>query len=185
MAVTEISRIFVPEIVRVIDRGQNVPYFIVEILITKEQIEQLAKAHLNNSAIYLTGVKVSADNHINVFIDGDAGVTIKDCVDLSRAIEGALDRDKQDFSLDVSSHGATSPLTMPRQYQKHIGRNLEVKLTDGTKTEGELTHVTETGFSLKQETRENKPIGKGKVTVVKQQDIDYINVKEAKIKLKF
>lgn len=155
------------------------------ILITKEHIEQLANAHLKGTALYLTGVKVGADNAINVFIDGDNGVTIKDCVSLSRAIEGALDREKGDFSLDVSSHGATTPLTLPRQYIKHIGRELEVRLADGGKVEGELIQADNEGFVLKFQVRENKPVGKGKITVEKQHNLKYSNVREAKIKLKF
>lgn len=107
-------------------------------MITKEKILDLANAHLNGSNIYVTGLKIGSDNHINLYIDGDEGVTIKDCVDLSRAIEGKLDREKEDFALDVSSHGATAPLVMPRQYKRHIGRSFEIKLQDGTKVEGDL-----------------------------------------------
>ena len=79
-------------------------------LISREDIETLAKEHLQETNLFVTSVKISSDNHINVFIDGDEGVTIKDCVSLSRAIETKLDRDKENYSLDVSSHGATSPL---------------------------------------------------------------------------
>lgn len=154
-------------------------------MVTKEQIEIIALDHLNGGKIYLTGVKVSTDQHVNVFIDGDEGVTIADCVALSRAIEGTFDRDREDFSLDVSSHGATSPLILPRQYIKNIGRELEVKLMDGSKVEGELVAVTDAGFSLRYEVRENKPIGKGKITVEKSLEVPYNTVKEAKIKLKY
>jgi ribosome maturation factor RimP len=154
-------------------------------LITKEKIEGLAKAHLGNGPIYLTGVRVSSDNSINVYIDGDNGVTIADCVALSRAIEGVLDGGRDEFALDVSSHGATTPLAMPRQYKKNIGRELEVKLNDLSKIEGELFQADEEGFSLRYQVRENKPVGKGKITVEKTQDIKYTEVKEAKIKLKY
>lgn len=161
------------------------PILLIRILVTKEHIEQLAKAHLQDGPIYLTGVRISSDNAINVYIDGDNGVTIKDCVGLSRAIEGAIDREKHDFALDVSSNGATTPLVLPRQYKKHIGRDLEVKLNDGSKAEGELMKADDSGFVLRFEVRENKPVGKGKITVEKQQEILYKDIKEAKIKLKF
>jgi ribosome maturation factor RimP len=154
-------------------------------LITKEHILQLANQHLNGTNIYVTGIKIGSDNHINVFLDGDEGVTIKDCVAVSRAIEGNLDRDKEDYALDVSSHGATTPLVMPRQYKKHIGRTFEVKLEDGSKLEGDLISCDDVEIKLEYSTRENKPIGKGKITVVKQHIIKHSEIKESKVKLKY
>lgn len=158
-----------------------------KILIKKEHILQLANQHLAGSSIFVTGIKIGSDNQINVFIDGDEGVTIKDCVGLSRAIEGSLDRDKEDYALDVSSHGATTPLILPRQYTKHVGvgRTFEVQLTDGTKLEGELVSSNEKEITLEYSVRENKPIGKGKITVIKKHIIPHITIKESKIKLKY
>lgn len=161
------------------------PILLTKILITKEHIQQLAHEHLNGTGVFVTAVKLSADNAIQVFIDGDRGVTINDCVALSRAIESKLDRDKHDFSLDVSSHGATAPLLMPRQYPKHIGRQLEVTLNSGVKAEGTLLAINDEGFTIEYSVRENKPIGKGKITVTKQNEIKYSEIKETKIKLKY
>lgn len=154
-------------------------------MITKEHILSLANEHLKGSSIYVTNIKVGADNHISINIDGDNGVNIDDCVALSRAIEGALNRDEEDFSLDVSSHGATTPLVLPRQYKRHIGRTFEVKLLNGEKAEGELTTLNDKGFTLQYSVREAKPIGKGKVTVTKEQNILFAEIKEARIKLKY
>jgi ribosome maturation factor RimP len=154
-------------------------------LITKENILQLANQHLKNTSIFVTGIRISSDKQISVFIDGDEGVTIKDCVELSRWIEGSLDRSKDDFALDVSSHGATTPLVLPRQYKKHIGRNFEVRLEDGTKVEGNLIACNDNEIKLEHSAREDKPVGKGKITVVKQQTISYKQIKESKIKLKY
>ena len=67
------------------------------------------------------------DNQIKVIIDGDNGVLVEDCMFVSRAIEHNLDREEEDFSLEVASAGAASPLTHTRQYIKNIGRTLEVK----------------------------------------------------------
>lgn len=166
-------------------KGTRVPYFIGKILINKEQIEALTQQHLANTKLFVTAVKVGADNHINVFVDGDEGVTIADCVELSRFIEKSLDREKEDFSLDVSSHGALNPLVSPRQYPKHVGRNFEIKLVDGTNAEGTLINCNNDGVVLEYSQRENKPVGKGKITVTKQQEIKYNQIKESKIKLKF
>lgn len=166
-------------------KGTTVPYFIGKNLISKEKIEQLAKEHLQNSSVYLTGVKIMTGNSILVFIDGDEGVKISDCVSLSRFIEGSLDRNKEDFSLDVSSHGASTPLVLPRQYKRHIGREFDLVLQDGSKTSGELIECDESGLKLKYSVRENKPIGKGKITVEKETSVKFEQIKESKIKLKF
>jgi ribosome maturation factor RimP len=154
-------------------------------LITKEKITALAEAHLKGTNIFLTGLKIGSDNHINVFIDGDEGVTIKDCVNLSRALEEELSKGREDFSLDVSSHGATTPLALPRQYPKHKGRTFEIRLMDGSTAEGEMISADDEGIMLEFSTRENKPVGKGKITVVKQQRVNFADIKEAKIKLKY
>ncbi len=156
-----------------------------KVLITKEHILEIANEHLKNSPVFVTGIRIGADNQINLFIDGDNGVTIKDCVDLSRKIEGSLDRNKDDFALDVSSHGATTPLIMPRQYTKHIGRNFEIRLNDNTKLEGTLVSCNDDEIKIEYSTRENKPLGKGKVTVVKDEIIKYNQIKESKVKLKY
>jgi ribosome maturation factor RimP len=160
---------------------------LAKILIKKEHILDIANQHLKDSNIFVTGIKIGSDNQINVFIDGDEGVTIKDCVALSRAIEGNLDRDRNDYALDVSSHGATTPLVFPRQYTKHVGlgRSFEVQLTDGTKLEGELVESNAKEIKLEYTVRENKPIGKGKITVKKYHLIPHITIKESKIKLKY
>jgi ribosome maturation factor RimP len=164
---------------------KKVPYFFRKFLVKKEDIEQLAASHLANTSLFVTGVRVAPGNQVSVYIDGDKGVSIADCIELSRFIESNLDRDREDFSLDVSSHGAATPLVMPRQYPKHIGRSFEIKLLDGSKAEGELVECNDEEIILQHTVRENKPIGKGKITVTKQQTIKYNNIKESKIKLKF
>lgn len=167
------------------NEGANVPSFIVKKLIIKEHILALAEEHLGNGPIFVTGLRIGSDNLITVFLDGDNGVTIKDCVGLSRHIEKKLNEKGLDFALDVSSHGATTPLIMPRQYKKHIGREMELRLEDGTKVEGNLVEFNDEELVLENSVRENKPVGKGKITVIKKQIIKYNQIKESKVKLKF
>lgn len=154
-------------------------------MIEKKHIELLAEEHLKGSDKFITKISVSTSNRIEVLVDGDAGIGIHDCVSLSRYIEKNLDREKDDFSLEVSSPGATAPLVLPRQYHKHLGRTLVVKLTNDTLAEGDLMSVNPEGFVLEYSTRENKPIGKGKITVTRQQQVAFSDVVESKIKLKF
>ena len=154
-------------------------------MITKEFITAIISEYLSVGPLFLTGLKISSDNQITVFLDGDNGVKISDCVAVSRHLEKTLNEKGFGFSLDISSHGASTPLIMPRQYKKHIGRDFEIRLEDGTKTEGTLVSFDGNEIVLENSFRENKPIGKGKITVTKQQKINYNQIKESKIKLKF
>jgi len=134
--------------------------------------------------LFLIDFSMSTDNAIKIILDGDRGVTVEDCMFISRAVEHNIDREEHDFSLEVASAGATSPLTHKRQYNKNIGRNLEVK-TAGETIEGKLTQATENEITLQWKAREPKPVGKGKVTVQKQAVIAYENIVEAKVMIKF
>lgn len=152
----------------------------------KKTVEDLLKNALEERKdLFLIDFSVSGDNAIKVVIDGDNGVLVEDCMFVSRAIEHNIDRDEHDFSLEVLSSGAATPLTLPRQYKKHVGRNLEVRTNDGENIEGQLTEASDEGVVLKWKAREPKPVGKGKVTVTKEANIAFNNIKEAKVKIKF
>jgi len=152
----------------------------------KKTVEDLLKNALEERKdLFLIDFSVSNDNAIKIVIDGDNGVLVEDCMFVSRAIEHNIDRDEHDFSLEVLSSGAATPLVQPRQYKKHIGRNLEVKTLDNEKFEGELIAVNDKSVVLKWKAREPKPVGKGKVTVTKEANLTFENIKEAKVKIKF
>lgn len=152
----------------------------------KKAVEDLLQNALTErSDLFLIDFSISADNAIKVVIDGDNGVLVEDCIFVSRAIEHNIDREENDFSLEVLSSGVATPLVMPRQYNKHVGRNLEVKTADGQNLEGELTDVNNQGVVLKWKAREPKPVGKGKVTVTKEVSVAFNDIKEAKVKIKF
>ncbi len=152
----------------------------------KKTVEDLLKNALDERQdLFLIDFNVSGDNAIKVVIDGDNGVLVEDCMYISRAIEHNIDRDEHDFSLEVLSSGATTPLVLPRQYKKHIGRNLEVKTNSGENLEGQLAATDEEGVVLKWKAREPKPVGKGKVTVTKEVNVAFKDIKEAKVKIKF
>ena len=151
----------------------------------KEKVESLLNMALEeHPSLFLIDFTVGSDNTIRVVLDGDAGVNLQDCMAISRAIEHNLDRDEEDFSLEVTSAGATSPLQLPRQYKKNIGRKLKVR-TDAGEQEGTLAGTTENSITLEWKAREPKSVGKGKVTVQKKQEIAFSEIKEAKVVLKF
>lgn len=151
----------------------------------QDKVKKLLDAGLKeDESLFLIDFSITPDNRINVVIDGDNGVTVSDCIKISRSIEHNLDREEVDFSLEVASAGAAAPMTLPRQYKKHIGRKLAVE-TSEAKYEGNLTAADDEQIVLEWKAREPKPIGKGKVTVQKRQEIRFSDIKKAKVVLKF
>ena len=144
----------------------------------------LEKALAEHPELFLIDFTISPSNQINIVVDGDKGVSVEDCINVSRAIEHNLDREEEDFSLEVSSVGATTPLQLPRQYKKNVGRKLSVK-TEDDYIEADLVTADEEGIELKWKVREPKPVGKGKHTVVKEEKILYNTIVEAKVMIKF
>ena len=149
-------------------------------------MQQLVQEVLDeNPTLFLINLDIQGANEIKVTIDGDKGVTVQDCIAVSRKVEHNLDREEEDFSLEVMSVGATTPLELPRQYKKNIGRTLEVKTTQGETIEGRLETSTEEGVTLAWKAREPKPVGKGKVTVQKTATLPFEDIVKAKVVIKF
>lgn len=135
--------------------------------------------------LFLIDLKFSAADDITVILDGDNGVSVQDCLDASRAIEFNMDREEHDFSLQVMSAGLSEPLSLPRQYRKNIGRELDILLSDSTKIEGELAGVDDEKITLILRYRKPKEVGKGKMDVVEEKEIPYSEVKKALVAIKF
>jgi ribosome maturation factor RimP len=112
-------------------------------MIDKTVIRAIIEAYLVDKDQYLVDVWVSTDNRIVVEIDSEQGIAIDDCVVLTKHIEGWLDRDIEDYELEVGSAGITQPFKVLRQYQKNVGNKVEVLLRDGKKEVGILTSADE------------------------------------------
>jgi ribosome maturation factor RimP len=110
-------------------------------MISKKTIEKIVNEQLINSDIVLIDIQVSSSNSIKVFLDAENGVSISDCVKISRSIEGQLDRDKEDFELEVSSYGLFSPFKILLHFRKNIGKEVEVYLNEGKNFKGVLNKV--------------------------------------------
>lgn len=137
-----------------------------------------------NESLYLIDLVISANNKIQITIDGDNGVPLSECIRISRSVDNNFDREEEDFSLEVSTPDISHPLKLKRQYVKNINRILKVKL-DEEEIEGTLVDADSDKIVLNWKTREPKPIGKGKVTVQKTVTIAYKDIKEAKVKIVF
>ena len=110
-------------------------------------------------------------------LDGDNGINIDDCIEVSRAIENSLNRDEEDFELNVSSAGADSPLKMPRQYRRHVGRELSVEPFEGAKVEGVLTEAGDSQFTIKTKGSKKEPS--------QELTFAYEDVKTARVLIRF
>jgi ribosome maturation factor RimP len=157
-------------------RGQKSPLFISML---KEKVEELLKeAFEERPDLFLIDFKMGSGNEIKVIIDGDDGVMLSDCMFFSRAVE-------HDFSIEVLSAGASSPLNSPRQFIKNIGRDIQIIDRDKRTETGLLTVANEEGVAITWKAREPKLIGKGKVTVEKEWALKYEDIKQAKVVVKF
>jgi ribosome maturation factor RimP len=151
----------------------------------KEKVNGLLiDALLEKPSVFLVDLTITDSFKIIVTLDGDNGVVLQDCIDISRVIENNLDREEQDFSLEVASVGVGSPLKFVRQYKKNVGRTLIVKLATET-IEAELVEANDNFIILSWKAREPKKLGKGKETVQKRQEIPYTEIKEAIVTVTF
>jgi len=151
----------------------------------KDKINTLLEEALSEKpTVFLIDLKITDAFKVIVNLDGDNGVALQDCIDISRAIDANLDREEQDFSLEVASVGVGSPLKLVRQYKKNVGRTLIVKLVSET-IEAELVEANDNFIILSWKAREPKKLGKGKETVQKRQEIPYTEIKEAIVTVTF
>ena len=117
-------------------------------MIDKNEIAKFVGKELEGKPLFLVDVKVSGDNVVDVEVDSPEGVDIDDCVELSRAINAAFDRDVEDYELTVGSCGLTTPFKVRRQYDMHVGDPVEVLARDGKKYRGTLDSVDDDGFTV-------------------------------------
>jgi len=141
----------------------------------RNRIEKLVLEFINGTGIFLVAIKVSSSNRITVLADTKEGITIDECVSLHRHIEKNLDRNVEDYELQVSSPGLDAPFTVPEQYYKNEGRKVDVVDTEGTKYTGTLKNVTNGGFELNIELKI-----KGRSAVEKDISFNFDQVKSTK-----
>jgi len=151
-------------------------------MISLEKISSLIDESIKNTDLFCVETKIMSGNRIMVFIDGDNAVTIKDCIKLSRYIESNLDREVEDFELNVSSAGVDKPLLLFRQYIKNVGRRINIKTNDSLNFIGKLTSAVDNKveITLDEPKKKTKTISESKSKL-----IDFSNIKEANIVVEF
>jgi ribosome maturation factor RimP len=151
----------------------------------KEKVNTaLSQCLLEKPSIFLIDLIITDAFKVIVNLDGDNGVALQDCIDVSRYIDANLDREEQDYSLEVASVGVGSPLKLIRQYKRNIGRALIVK-TESEIIEAELVDANDDFVVLSWQAREPKKTGKGKETVQKELKLPYGDIKEAIVTVTF
>jgi len=154
-------------------------------MITKQRIQQLVDEFLTeNRGMFLVSLKIGGGNQIEVLIDSFQGVKMRDCVKLSRHIEGNLDREEEDFALQIASAGLSEPFKVFKQYEKNVGRKVDVKLKGGEKILGTMLSAEE-GKAIVLETKSREKIGKKKQVVVKRHVLAFEQIDQTKIVISF
>ena len=154
-------------------------------MIEKKVVSQLVEEKLASSSNYLVDVVIKPGNLIVVEIDNDEAVSIDDCAELSRSLEEHLDRDVEDYELEVGSAGITSPFKVLRQYVKNIGNEVEMLLKNGSKLTGVLKSADENGVVVSVEKKVKPEGAKRKVTVIEDESYTFDEIKYTKYLIRF
>ena len=149
----------------------------------REEIRKIAESKLTDPGHFVMDVAVSlrGKQKVLVFVDGDHGVTIDHCADLSRAMSEELDTLpglNESYVLEVSTPGVDHPLKFNRQYGKHVGRTLKVILRDQS-IEGKLLSVSSGLISLEQTT------GTGKKKEIKTIEVQFSDIEKSFVLVSF
>ncbi|MBE6214600.1 MAG: ribosome assembly cofactor RimP [Bacteroidales bacterium] len=127
---------------------------------------------------YIVDITVSRENDIEITIESEEGrVELDDCVAVSRHFEEQFDREKEDYSLTVTSAGLDQPFKVLKQYQKAVGSKVEVQLKGGRKMIATLIEADEESITLNYSAKETVE-GKKKKEIVEHNDrftMDQVN----------
>lgn len=152
-------------------------------MLDREYIKEIIEREIQGTSLFLVDVVIKPGNNIVIEIDNDSGVSIDECVSLSKKIESSLDREVEDFELEVGSTGLTTPFKVPRQYKKNIGKEVEVLSKDGRKLSGVLKSCDDEGFVVVTQKKEKQEGKKKPVLVEKEEVFLYGDVKYAKYQI--
>lgn len=148
-------------------------------MIKKEDITKLVEEHLQETDMFLVRLSIGKENKIFIYIDGDSHVNIDDCVALSRYVENQLDRDHEDFELNVSSAGIGEPLLLKRQYRNKLQKPVEILLNQGEKFKAILLDIADDSITIAREVKSKKK-KKGGFMTGEQEVILFDDIKHTK-----
>ena len=147
-------------------------------MINKEEVKRIAQNKINEIGGYLVDVKVSNTNVITILFDVEGGVLVDHCLAINRHIQERIDREIEDYELNVSSPGLSSPFLIPKQYQHNIGKEVKVLLKNVKRKKGIIISYTDQ-LILEVEKKEKGFFRKKNIHIPCDQ------IKETKLKLNF
>lgn len=154
-------------------------------MIDKVIVNQLVDDFLKATELYLVDLKITTDSRIMIEIDAFDGVSLDDCIALHRHLEAKIDREVEDYELEVSSAGLTEPFKVLKQYLKNLGKEVEVLLRNGKKMSGVLQHAEDEKIIVQVE-KTHKPEGaKRKMTILEDEVILLQDIKTTKLIIRF
>jgi len=154
-------------------------------MISKDIVRNSVLSVVRETSIFVVDVRVDGANRISVEVDKPEGITIEECVNISRAVEAGLNRETEDFELEVSSPGLTAPFKVMEQYRKNCGRQVDVVKCDGQKISGLLQHVDDDGIVLEVKTKIREAEQKRPKTVMQPATIKFSDIKTTKVTITF
>jgi len=154
-------------------------------MIEKETVRDIIEDLVVEKDAFIVEIKVSATNKISIEIDSLTGFSISDCVEISKLIESKLDRDEEDFELEVASAGLSEPFKVVQQYQKNLNKEVETLTKDGKKIKGILSHVSDVDFNIEESKMVKIEGKKKKQNVTEKHTFTFDQVKSTKIIIKF
>ncbi|MES2591091.1 MAG: ribosome assembly cofactor RimP [Bacteroidota bacterium] len=154
-------------------------------MITIDKIKKLAEEKIAEGADFIVDISVKPGNKITVLLDNDNGVSIGDCVAMSRHIEFNLDRETDDFELNVMSPGLTEPFKTLRQYQKYLDKQVDVTTKENKKLTGKLLSVNNEGIELETKVKEKTEGKKAKQLIISNISLTFNQIKETKVVISF
>ncbi|WP_066756441.1 ribosome assembly cofactor RimP [Crocinitomix algicola] len=158
-------------------------------MIEKKVVIKLAEERISelNRGIYIVDLKIGKGNQISLELDCETGsISIEDCISVSRNIEHNLDREEEDFALEVSSAGIDQPFRVLKQYLKNVGKQVSVQTIEhGKKIEGILKSADENGIVVEVKEKQRLEGKKKKVWVTEAIALTYDEIKETKLVISF
>lgn len=154
-------------------------------MIQESTVRSLIEETIQDTEIFLVDLKISGGNKISVLVDAIGGLPITDCMKVSRGIEFDLDREVEDYELNVSSPGLDKPFKVFKQYEKNVSRSIRITLGDEGVFDAMIVEVEDPKINLEVEEVITKSdalesVKKGDALALTQEDI-----KESKINISF
>ena len=148
-------------------------------MIERDRIIELVEKIIRETEIFLVDIKITGTNKILIWIDKKDGITIDECAEISKELENHLDRSIEDFELEVSSPGLDTSFRVRQQYDKNIGREIEIVTEDNKIHKGKLLQITEDEIKL--EIIKNKKGKEKKEDQATELSLGFNQIKSAKV----